>query len=124
MIPLLYAQSSDAQMAVNQTAQYLFATVKAFRDTVQRLLGSDKKDGLEGPPELYNLIEGCQIYCTGNLTWRNVPVQYEPFVTLLKLGVQSCYPTIWNMRPGHDWWSVCYTLSVGQVLVGLRQIWT
>ena len=74
MIPLLYAQSSDAQMAVDQTAQYLVANVKAFRDTVQRLLGSDKQHDVEGRSELYNLIEGCQIYCTGNLTWRYVPV--------------------------------------------------
>lgn len=80
MIPLLYAQWSDAQMAVDQTVQYLVANVKAFRDTVQRLLSADKQHGVEGPPELYNLIKGCQIYCTGNLTWRYVPVQYEPLL--------------------------------------------
>ena len=78
MIPLLYTQSNNAQMAVDQTAQYLVANMKAFRDTVQRLLESDKQLGVGGPPELYNLITGCQIYCTGNLTWRYVPVQYEP----------------------------------------------
>ena len=77
MIPLLYAQSGDAQMAVDQTAMYLVANVKAFRETVQRLLEPDKQHGVEESPKLHNLIKGCQFYCTGNLSWRYVLVEHE-----------------------------------------------
>ncbi len=70
MVPVLYAQSGDAQAAVNQTTDSLIATVKAFNETAQRLQTTGKQRQLEDAVGLRNFIKGCQFYCSGNLTWR------------------------------------------------------
>ncbi len=68
MIPLLYAQSRDAQTAVDQTAKFLVLNVKAFEETAQRLLNSEKLQNIEAR-SVSDLIKGCQFHCSGNLTW-------------------------------------------------------
>lgn len=70
MIPLLYAQSRDAQVAVDQTAEFLVVNVKAFEETARRLLNPEKQYNVEEACELRDFIRGCQFYCSGNLTWR------------------------------------------------------
>ncbi|KAF6228249.1 hypothetical protein HO133_007979 [Letharia lupina] len=70
MIPLLYARSRDAQVAVDQTAEFLVVNVKAFEETAQRLLKQEKRHNVEEARELRAFIKGCQFYCSGNLTWR------------------------------------------------------
>lgn len=69
MIPLLYAQSRDAQAAVDQTTNFLVANVKAFEETKQRLQKSEKGRNNDEAFELCDFIRGCQFYCSGNLTW-------------------------------------------------------
>ena len=70
MIPLLYAQSRHAQAAVNQTAEFLTANVKAFEEMAQRLLEQEKRKNFEEVSEICDFIKGCQSYCSGNLVWR------------------------------------------------------
>ncbi len=70
MVPLLYAQTKDLQVAVNQTADFLALNVKAFEETAQRLLNSAERHGVEETPELCDFIKGCQFNCSGNLAWR------------------------------------------------------
>ena len=78
MIPLLYAQSRDLQMSVDQTAEFLAANVKAFEETAQRLLNPEKGRGIEAAPVLRDFVKGCQFYCTGNVTWRYFPPLKHP----------------------------------------------
>ena len=40
MLPILYAQSNDLQLAFNRTAAFLAINVKKFEDAAQRLLNS------------------------------------------------------------------------------------
>ena len=69
MIPLLYAQSKNVQAAVDQTIDFLVASVKAFEETKQRLQKSYKGRNIEETLDLSDFIKGCQFYCSGNLTW-------------------------------------------------------
>ena len=70
MIPVLYVRSGDAQVAVNQTAEFLSANVKAFEKTAQRLLEQEKWRHFEEVFRICDFIKGCQFYCTGNVSWR------------------------------------------------------
>lgn len=70
MIPLLYAQSRDAQAAVDQTAEFLVINVKAFEETAQRLLKPKERQEIEDAREIRDFVKACQFYCSGNLTWR------------------------------------------------------
>lgn len=70
MIPLLYAQSRDAQVAVDQTVDFLAMNVKALDEVALRMLNPEKRHKIEEARALCDLIKGCQFYCTGNLTWR------------------------------------------------------
>lgn len=70
MIPLMYAQSRDAQLAVDQTVDFLAMNVKALDEVALRLLNPEKRHKIEETRELCDFIKGCQFYCTGNLTWR------------------------------------------------------
>ena len=69
MIPILYAQSNDLQLAYNRTAAFLAVTVKKFQHTTQRLLNSTGPFEVATTLELDDFVRGCQFYCSGNLTW-------------------------------------------------------
>ena len=60
MIPLLYAQSGDAQAAVDQTANFLVANVKAFEETAQRLLKPEKAQEVDEACEIREFVMACQ----------------------------------------------------------------
>ena len=69
MIPLLYAQLKDVQAAVDETTNFLVASVKAFEETKQRLQKPEQGRNIEETPDLNDFIQGCQFYCSGNLNW-------------------------------------------------------
>lgn len=70
MIPLQYVQSRNVQAAVDQTMEFLAKTVKAFEQTMQHLLTTDKYGSDKQMSDIDDFIKGCQFYCSGNLTWR------------------------------------------------------
>lgn len=70
MIPLLYAQSRDAQVAVDQTVDFLAMNVKALDEVALRLLNPEKRHNIEQAREISEFVKQCQFYCTGSLTWR------------------------------------------------------
>ncbi len=70
MIPLLYAQSKDAQAAVDQTAEFLVVNIKAFEEMAQRLLKAENRHKAGEAHKIRDFITGCQFYCSGNLAWR------------------------------------------------------
>lgn len=70
MIPLLYGQSRNAKAAVDQTAEFLAAKVKALKEIAQRLLEQEKRKNPGQVSEMCDFIKGCQFYCSGTLVWR------------------------------------------------------
>ena len=70
MIPILYAQSNDLQLAYNRTADFLAVNVKKFQGTTQRLLNSTSPFEVAMTLQLDDFLRGCQFYCSGNLAWR------------------------------------------------------
>ena len=70
MIPLLYAQSKDAQAAVDQTAEFLVVNIKAIEEMAQRLLKPENQHKAGEAREIRDFITGLQFYCSGNLAWR------------------------------------------------------
>lgn len=70
MIPILYAECKDLQLAFNRTADFLASKVKEFQETAQRLLTFTKQYDAVEVMELEDFIRGCQFICTGNLSWR------------------------------------------------------
>ena len=71
-MPILYIQLGNLQHAVDETYRFLTVTVESFERTSKRIeerfSGSDEKTR----EDLHAFIEGCQFYCTGNLSWRQV----------------------------------------------------
>ncbi len=71
MIPLEYAQSRNAQSAVDKTTLLLANAIDAFKQTAEKLLHrSPEITSCEQTRALGDFVKGCQFYCTGNLAWR------------------------------------------------------
>ena len=48
--------------------------VKGFEQAVQRLLSSSEASKLDNLSKLYDFVDGCRFYCSGNLAWRLDPL--------------------------------------------------
>ena len=70
MVPLNYARSRNIQTAVDQTADFLVKTVRAFEQTTQLLKINEKFESEKEAKAVNEAIKACQFCCTGNLTWR------------------------------------------------------
>ena len=70
MVPLLFAESRDAQRAVDMTADFITENVEAFEDAANLLLSNAQTLTAEEAKDVEDFILGCRFYTSGNLSWR------------------------------------------------------
>ncbi|KAI4235240.1 MAG: hypothetical protein LQ349_003306 [Xanthoria aureola] len=88
MIPLEYAQSRNAQSAVDKTTLLLANAIDAFKQTAEKLLQrSPEITSCEQTRALGDFVKGCQFYCTGNLAWSLATRRYGIYEHDLAKGV-------------------------------------
>lgn len=71
MIALVYAQTRDAQAAMDRTKDFVLAHRNKFEKAAKRLVEKAKRNGssVEEIMALEDAITGAQHYSTGNITW-------------------------------------------------------
>jgi len=85
LVPLLHRRLGSAQAAVDHTTQILIENVAGFVEAAERLLASHSVPEADGNTQLHDFVEGCRLYCSGNLVWRYeypVPKRKLRFPTL------------------------------------------
>ena len=72
MVSLLFAETQDAQVAVDQTADFVHANILIFKTTAQSLLLKAEEKNLPKHQKaaLQDAITGYQFFTTGNIIWR------------------------------------------------------
>ena len=70
LVPLLFAQNGDAQVAVDQATAFLRKSIQDFDDAAHELLGDQENFCGGGYQQTLDFVTGCRFYCSGNLDWR------------------------------------------------------
>jgi len=70
LVPILYARFDNIQVAVDQATEFLIESVRRFEEDAHQLLLSSGSSTLDSNTQLRNFVEGCRLYCSGNLMWR------------------------------------------------------
>ena len=70
MVLFVYAGVGDAQVAVDETSDFVVDSVLAFEDAAHTLLCSNITRSSKQVKQLKGVIIGCRYYITGHVAWK------------------------------------------------------